>query len=175
VGGDNFMNDLLTIAGGENVLPDGSESYPAIDREQLIALKPEAVLNLLPGASPQSQQKAQAFWAAAPSVPAIQNGRVYYLTEDYLLWPGMNVGNVAERFAEKLHPESQSRPSTRNAASLNRKPEEPQRHRVTEACLTSDPAFQISQFNCWQDKEHRASTGPLCLCASVALQNPEAA
>jgi ABC-type Fe3+-hydroxamate transport system substrate-binding protein len=103
-GVNNFMDDLLTIAGGENVLAGNAEPYPAIDREQLLTLKPDAVLNLLPGASPQSMEKAKQFWSAAPKVPAIENDRIYYLTEDYLLWPGLNVGNIAERFAEKLHP-----------------------------------------------------------------------
>ena len=107
VGGGNFVDDLLTIAGGQNVLAGpgyDDNSFPTVDREQLRALDPAVAINLLPDASPQVLDKAKQFWATVPEVSAARGGRVYYLTEPYLLWPGMGVGKVAERFAERLHP-----------------------------------------------------------------------
>ena len=38
-------------------------------------------------------------------VAAQQSGRVYYLTEEYLLWPGLNVASIAERHPEAARPE----------------------------------------------------------------------
>ena len=36
--------------------------------------------------------------------PAAQNGRIYFLSGDYLLIPGPRMGKVAEDFVKVLHP-----------------------------------------------------------------------
>ncbi|MGB7158532.1 MAG: helical backbone metal receptor, partial [Tepidisphaeraceae bacterium] len=77
VGGGNFMNDLLTIAGGRNVIEGGDNSYPNIDVERLVALNPDVVVHLLPGESPQVMERARSFWSSHPELTAVKNGRVY--------------------------------------------------------------------------------------------------
>jgi iron complex transport system substrate-binding protein len=108
VGGGNFLDELLTIAGGKNVLATGNNSYPTIDREQLAALDPEVIIQLLPGASAQVIQQSKDAQKNLPQVKAIKNGRVYLLSEPYLLMPGYHIADIAERFAEKLHPNRSS-------------------------------------------------------------------
>ncbi len=109
VGGGYFMVELLTIAGGTNVLPGGDNSFPTIDREMLLSLDPDVVLQVIPGASPQEVEQARSFWTTVPQLSAVRNGRVYQLTEPYLLLPGHSVGKIASLFAEKLHPETRPR------------------------------------------------------------------
>jgi iron complex transport system substrate-binding protein len=107
VGGGNFLDDLLRVAGGQNVLAGpgyDDNSFPTIDREQLHELTPEAVLNLLPAASAQVQAQARGFWSATPDVPAVRRGAVHYLTADNLLMPGASVAQTARQFADLLHP-----------------------------------------------------------------------
>jgi iron complex transport system substrate-binding protein len=104
VGGGNYLDEILTIAGGQNVLGGGENSYPTIDREMLIQLDPAAVLALLPSASPQVLEQTQAFWKSVPEISAVRLQRVHVMSEPYLLLPGLSVGKVAELFAEKLHP-----------------------------------------------------------------------
>lgn len=109
-GGGTFIDDVLRVAGGVNVVPDGYNSYPTIDREKLIALDPQVVLQLLPDASPQVVEKAKQFWASVPQVSAVKNDRVHLLTEPDLLLPGLNVGRIAEQFSLLLHPPAKERP-----------------------------------------------------------------
>ena len=104
VGGGNFMNDLLTIAGGQNVIEGGENSFPDIDVERLAALNPDVVIHLLPGESPQVVERAKSFWSSHPELSAVKNGRVYVETDSYLLVPGPLVGRIAQRFATLLHP-----------------------------------------------------------------------
>ena len=105
VGGGNFMDDLLTLAGGENVLAAGENSYPTIDRERIVTLNPDVVLQVMPGAAPQEIEQARQFWASLPQVSAVRNGRVYELTDSYLLLPGYSAARIADLFARKLHPD----------------------------------------------------------------------
>ncbi len=105
VGGGNFVDDLLTIAGGKNVIEGGDNSYPNIDLERLVALNPDAIIHLLPGESPQVVERAKAFWSSHPELTAVKDGRVYCETDSHMLLPGPLVGQVAERFATLLHPD----------------------------------------------------------------------
>lgn len=106
VGGGNFVDDLLTIAGGTNVLTGGHNSFPTIDREQLVKLDPDVILHLLPAASPQVVDQAKRFWAAMPELKAVKANRVYVLEDYYILQPSDRIGDTARKFAECIHGES---------------------------------------------------------------------
>ncbi len=112
VGGGNFVDDVLRAAGGVNVLSGGVNSYPTVDREQLAALDPDAILHLLPEASPQVVEAAKRFWAALPELRAVREKRVYVLTEYYVLQPSHRIGDAAARFAEHLHDLPPAPPTT---------------------------------------------------------------
>lgn len=56
-GKDTFLDDLLTRAGGENVLT--TSGYPSVDREFLTTLEPQIVFVLLPGANDQTTHQAE--------------------------------------------------------------------------------------------------------------------
>jgi iron complex transport system substrate-binding protein len=113
VGVDNFLNDALEIAGGENVVR--TPGWPSIDREMLLSLKPEVIIQLLPEASPQVVGEAKQFWAALPHVPAVASGRVHILTQWFTLQPGSHLGQTAKMLASLLHPDA---PATRPVGDL---------------------------------------------------------
>lgn len=102
-GGGNFLDDLLAIAGGVNVLGAGDNSYPTLDKEQILGLDPEVILHLLPSPSPQVRERVRRHWASMPQLRAAKGGRVYVLEDYYLLHPSHRVGDTAERFADCLH------------------------------------------------------------------------
>jgi iron complex transport system substrate-binding protein len=108
VGRGNFLDDVLEIAGGENVIKAGG--WPAIDRETLLSLRPAAVLVLLPDASPQVVQEAARVWQAMPQGAGTEKRRVHILTEWWVVQPGMHLGELAQRFADLLHPAARSGP-----------------------------------------------------------------
>lgn len=104
-GPGTFIDDLLTIAGGANAAAGEGQAYPRLDREKIVALAPEAVLHLLPEQPEPVIEQARRFWASMPDVPAVKDGRVYYLTGASVMHPGLKVADVAKEFAAKLHPE----------------------------------------------------------------------
>ena len=106
IAGNTFVDDLLSIAGGENVARDFTLRYPTVDREKVIEMSPQAIVQLMPNARPQVLADAQQSWQRLPQVPAVKNHRVYVLTDWYLLQPGAHVGDVAEKLADILHPKT---------------------------------------------------------------------
>ncbi len=113
-GSGTFLDELLTIAGGSNVAGNEGAGYPGVDREKIIALKPEVVLHLLPERPQRIVDEAKRFWASLPDVPAVKNGRVHYLTDASVMQPGLGVGQVAEMFADRIHPERSAQTETKS-------------------------------------------------------------
>lgn len=103
-GPGNFVDELLALAGGENVLKAGPD-YASLDRERLLELNPPTIIQLLPGASDQVKGQASAFWREKMgSLQAVREGRVRVIDAPDALLPGTNAAGLARRFAEILHP-----------------------------------------------------------------------
>ena len=104
VGPGTYLDDLLKIAGGENAAKSLQQHWPQIDREMLLSLKPDVIIELLPDAPPQEREQAAATWKQLPQIPAVANGRVYPIYDGYALLPGWHVTDLAEQFSRCLHP-----------------------------------------------------------------------
>ena len=104
VGTGTFLDDLLKIAGGVNVVAPQLGHWPQIDREKLLSLKPDVILQLLPDATPQERDQAAVVWKQLPQIPAVAAGRVYPIYDSYALVPGWHVTDLADRFSQCLHP-----------------------------------------------------------------------
>jgi len=102
VGRDNYLNDVLEIAGGENVIRPGTSPYPTIDPEMLNEADPEVIFQILAGASPQVLARARELWKTMPNLQAVRNARVHILTDQYFMSPSQHVGELAEQFAGAL-------------------------------------------------------------------------
>jgi iron complex transport system substrate-binding protein len=105
-GPGTFLDEVLRLAGGKNVLEGTTAHWPSIDKERLLSLSPDAVVELLPGASPQVLAEASAFWSALSGIPAVTHSRIYPITDAWALTPGIEVADLAEHLATVLHPAS---------------------------------------------------------------------
>jgi iron complex transport system substrate-binding protein len=98
-GPGTFLDDLLTIAGGQNVLASTSTHWPHIDRERIAALAPAAVLILLPAATPQVLQASDEQWKTTGT-------KTCTIADSWALTPGYEMSELAQRFAATLHPQT---------------------------------------------------------------------
>lgn len=105
VGTGNFLNDVLEIAGGENVVR--TAGWPNLDREQMVALRPEAIVQLLSGVPEQVEGEAKRMWGPLGEIPAVAKGRVVVINEWYSQQPGFHLPELAEAIAKGLHPEGE--------------------------------------------------------------------
>lgn len=104
VGPGTFLDDLLTVAGGANVMT--TPGWPNIDRERLLALNPDVIVQLLSDVPPQVEQEARRTWDSLPQLNAVRSGRVHVINKWYTQQPGFHVPRLAEDFARALHAEA---------------------------------------------------------------------
>lgn len=106
VGGGSFLNELLTAAGGKNVFGSNSEAYFNLSQEALLNAAPEVLIDLtIPTdsdpqkvASPSNEQALQDFGAAFPTLPAVQNKKVFVLNDDFIFLPGPRMLQTVHAF-----------------------------------------------------------------------------
>ena len=118
-GGKTFYDELITLAGGENVLKDFEAAYPRVSAEGLVALDPEAIIDLVgdsayyhsPGNIDKetvfSEERLMGQWKSGPQVEAVRDGRVSILRGTVYLRPGPRITEILRAFAEAIHPEEQ--------------------------------------------------------------------
>src|SRR5690606_8069244 len=85
VGRETFLNDLLEVAGGVNVLEN--EGWLTLDRERISALKPEAVIVLLGGVPEHVEAETRRAVEVMGDLPAVKEGRVLVINAWHVLQP----------------------------------------------------------------------------------------
>jgi iron complex transport system substrate-binding protein len=103
VGRGTFLNDILELAGGQNVIED--TGWPTIDRERLASLNPDAIVILLSNVSPQVEKQAAANIRRMQNLKAVKDNRVRIVNLWYAQQPGLHLGDLADQIAKFLHPE----------------------------------------------------------------------
>lgn len=105
-----FMNDVIALAGGANVFADQQVAYPQVSVEQILAAKPDVIIEAVEAKklTKEARTTMRAQWNAMATIPAVQNDRVYFLTEDYLLIPSPRVVDSVRLLSGVIHPEVES-------------------------------------------------------------------
>ena len=106
-GGLGFLDDMLTVAGADNVFADMKRQSVQATTELILARRPEVILELRSGVMPAEQQRREiAVWQALASVPAVRSGRITIINDPRTVVPGPRVAEGTELFARALHPEA---------------------------------------------------------------------
>jgi iron complex transport system substrate-binding protein len=108
-GGIGFLNDMLEVAGGTNVFADVKMQAVQASTEQILARRPEVILEAraLNSAWPSGDGQAELnVWNAVASIPAVRNHRVLFLFDDRIVIPGPRVVEGTAAMAKALHPEA---------------------------------------------------------------------
>jgi len=105
--GNTFIDDLIEIAGGINVVKDALGRYPRIGLEEVIARQPEIIIDSTLGTAFSEKDIAarRAWWEQWSAIPAVKTGRIYGLDTDVLLRPGPRMTDAALMVAQVIHPE----------------------------------------------------------------------
>jgi ABC-type Fe3+-hydroxamate transport system substrate-binding protein len=108
-GGYGFMQDMLGVAGGENVFADVKTESVQATTEQIIARRPDVIVETRASAGAFSAAERDAetrTWNVLGSVPAVRNGRVIFLFDDRVVIPGPRIVEGTRELARALHPDA---------------------------------------------------------------------
>lgn len=103
VGRGTFLDDLLHLAGGDNIADLSAQNWPRLSIEYIIAMRPDVILD---GAMGSDANTPAGFWARYPTIPAVRYHRVFGYPQDPVLHPGPRVWQSLEILARRIHPEA---------------------------------------------------------------------
>jgi iron complex transport system substrate-binding protein len=102
VGSRNYIDELITLAGGTNIAGDAAQPWLNLPDEFVLAKAPEVIIEARMGSERGSRGKN---WADLKSIPAVREGRVHSYPSDKILRPGPRIGEALEEIARLVHPE----------------------------------------------------------------------
>ncbi|MBD3414266.1 MAG: ABC transporter substrate-binding protein [Candidatus Aminicenantes bacterium] len=105
-GQGTFLHEIIEMSGGINIFSDIKERYPRVSKESLIMRHPDIIIEVYAkGLNLNQQEMLLKDWDRLSILPAVGNSRIHFLTEDYLLIPGVRVNLILKKFIQTLHPE----------------------------------------------------------------------
>ena len=99
-----YVGELISLAGGNNVVSGGSEEYPRISPELVISRDPEVIIlsHVTDSAEALRMLKARRGWSI---VSAVKNGRVYAdFNMDLVMRPGPRVADGLAMLNRRMYP-----------------------------------------------------------------------
>jgi iron complex transport system substrate-binding protein len=96
-------HDLITQAGGANVLTSRAVAYPTLSAEGVMRLDPDVIIEFSPAGGDPAARRRQ--WRRLDAVRAVRNGRVYVFTGDFLSVPGPRFARFARTIAQAMRGE----------------------------------------------------------------------
>ena len=110
-GGASYLNEIIEIAGGENVFRDAKGAYPMVALEEILARNPQVIVDMgemadTIGVTDAQKRAVENLWNGMSSVAAVRNRRVHAVASDIFVVPGPRVVAAAAEFLTLLHPEA---------------------------------------------------------------------
>ncbi len=107
VGRRTFLNEIIEIAGGDNIFSDQDTRYPTVSLEEVVARNPTVIIESMPDQVIDRARRGRLLnqWRELTSVQAVQSGQVHFVTQPFLTIPSDRVILAAELLLSLIHPE----------------------------------------------------------------------
>ena len=105
-GPGTFLNELLNLSGGRNIIGDSPSRYPKLSKEYIIEKSPEIIIEAGPKSNLSQQEidlRIQG-WNRFPTIEAVKKRQIYFIGADYILIPGPRLLKIIEQFSKAIHP-----------------------------------------------------------------------
>jgi iron complex transport system substrate-binding protein len=104
VGKGSFTDNLIDLAGGENIARNEKKMYPRLGMEEILRRSPEVIL--ISSMNPKGDyQRLLQEWSRWKVIPAVRNGRIHLIDSDLIDRPSPRIIDGLEEIAKILHPE----------------------------------------------------------------------
>lgn len=101
----SYLAELVAIAGGRIAIATTEIGYRKLDKEQLIAINPDIVLDFNQAPKSRFAGNYMDAWSEMPELKAVREHRVYDVNEDFVPHASQRMAQTAELFAKRIHPE----------------------------------------------------------------------
>lgn len=109
VGKGSFADDLIRLAGGENIASREKEMYPRFGIEEILKRSPEVIL--ISSMNPKGDyQKIFLEWSRWKTIPAVKDNRIHLIDSDLIDRPSPRIIDGLEEMARLFHPERFKKP-----------------------------------------------------------------
>lgn len=106
-GQHDFYNDLITVAGGQNVYQAQLPNVPSLSVEGIMQLNPQVIFDIYPEADDHNSDLTEVLqqWHKLSYVDAIKNNRIHIIEHNYATIPGPRIFLLLDELARLIHPE----------------------------------------------------------------------
>lgn len=106
-GKETFVDELISLAGGINIVSDVKGRYSRYSIEEVISKEPEVIITTVHGNSSYLLKESENVrgWERWKDLPAVKSGRIYAVDKDFFFRPGPRFVLGLEKIAEIIHPE----------------------------------------------------------------------
>jgi len=104
VGRGSFANDLISLAGGQNIAGGETIKYPRYSIEEVLVKAPDVIIITSMDHAADAQE-LMGQWYRWTTIPAVRQGRVFVIDSDLVDLPSPRIIDGLEAIAGMLHPE----------------------------------------------------------------------
>ena len=108
-GPKSYIDELLNLAGGQNILADMAPRYAKVALETIEERQPEVILDAV-HTDPAGAAARLADWQELRGVAAVRGGQVHVLANRVFVTPGPRLGEALRQLAAMLHPTAKATP-----------------------------------------------------------------
>ena len=101
IGRGNLYDDMISIAGGKNILPEDAPQVPRLSLEHIFTLDPEVIL--IVASTNQNSSSVLESWHQYDQLQAVKNNRVKIIAGDYVFRPSHRFILTLESIAQAIH------------------------------------------------------------------------
>ena len=102
-GSDTFIDDMITIAGGENIGAQAGSGFPSFSTEVLVKDDPQVYIA---DSGSMSEPGDITKRAGFSELTAVKDGKVYVIEDSIIARPGPRLAEGLQKLAEMIHPEA---------------------------------------------------------------------
>ena len=103
IGRDNYINELINLAGGENVVKSNRFALK-IAKDAILSFNPEVIIEITYDKT-VSKDSIMKTWSGLKEISAVKNNEIYIVSSSELLRPSQRIIEGANILALILHPE----------------------------------------------------------------------
>jgi iron complex transport system substrate-binding protein len=109
-GSSSYLNEVMEIAGGRNVLGDAAIAYAKVSLEEVLSRDPDVIIDMgemaqTIGITEEQKRAVASLWRRYPNLKAVRTNKVFAVASDLFVVPGPRVADAARQLAGLLHPE----------------------------------------------------------------------